>query len=328
MKKEIILLSLIVTLASCNDIDDTIPVQSEPIESTAIELFYPSNGGTSGSSGEILLGYGYDATGFCDTVSIKEKVYKTLPFDILSFSSSTFQTLVSGLTFDELTANFNKDYSILGSGDILTHHVKSLLKLADNTTTSTHSTDSYTYYAITSLVLSNYFSPSSTNQNYLTDAFKEDVLALTPAEVVSKYGTHVLSKIYYGTKFEVIYRCKLPQNSAASVCEELFYLRMKEFFGGTPGIYRNIDADTKNIQTNEQLIYNSIGSTKKMCGLINTTGYNPDSLRFDLTAVFKDENRAVQFIEIGKDGVYPLYELINDESKKQEVKVYIENYLK
>lgn len=326
MKKLISLLLLLSLLVSCNGPIDN-PDNSQQTPSTIIELTYPTGIGTSGDTIKGLLGYGYDITGFCDTISVKAKVFDSLPSGniYLDHPNSTFPTLVNGGSFEELLNKINYPNIITGSGEALTQHLKSLLKLADKD--SIDYNYAFTYYAITWINLHRAFFTVSDNQQYLTSDFKKDVVTLTPEELVSKYGTHVLTDLFSGTKFEVLYRCKLGNLTSGDACENLFYNRMKEFVGGTPGIYKDINTNTKYSQKDEQLIYNSIGSRKKLCGVINATDDNPDSIRLDVNSVFDDNNIKTQFITIGPDGILPIYELINDATKKQEVKTYIENYM-
>ncbi len=327
MKKEFLLLLLVLLLfASC--IDQVDKPELQPLASSAIEFTYPSSIGTSGDAINGLLGYGYDATGLCDTISVKAKVFATLPVYglYLSHPSSTFPTLVSGGTFDELSTKINHPYIITGSGEVLTQHLKSLMKLA-NVSDSINSNYAYTYYACTYINLHLKFYTDADNQQYLSLDFKNDVVSLTAKEIVSKYGTHVITDLFNGTKFEVLYRCKFSSPTNGAVCENLFYNRMKEFTGGIFGIYKESDTNTKHYQTDEQLIYNSIGSRKKISGIINTTDYNPDSIQLNIGSIFDKENIKTQFVTIGSDGILPIYKLINDETKKQEVKVYIEKYM-
>ena len=61
--------------------------------------------------------------------------------------------------------------------------------------------------------------------------------------------------------------------------------------------------------------------------MITSTDSNPDSIRVDLNSVFNGSNIKPQFIAIGQDGIIPIYELVSDETKKQEVKTYIEKYM-
>ena len=326
MKKEFLFLLLVIIFASCNDQVDK--PELKPLASTAIEFTYPSGIGTSGDTINGLLGYGYDASGLCDTISVKAKVFATLPIYglYLDHPNSTFPTLVSGNTFDELLTKIRNPNIIRGSGEVLTQHLKSLMKLA-KVSDSINSNYAYTYYACTYINLHRSFYPEADNQPYLSSDFKNDIVALTANEIVSKYGTHVITNLFNGTKFEVLYRCKFSSPTNGTVCEDLFYNRMKEFMGGIFGIYKENDTNTKHFQTGEQLIYNSIGSRKKISGIINTTDYNPDSIRLNISSIFDKENIKTQFVTISSDGILPIYELINDETKKQEVKLYIEKYI-
>ena len=74
----------------------------------------------------------------------------------------------------------------------------------------------------------------------------------------------------------------------------------------------------------EKLICNSIGSLHKISTCISATDHNPDSISIDLTSVFSAENFRPALIQIDENGLLPIYELINDETKKAEVKEYIE----
>lgn len=326
MKKNFFLLLLVIILASCNDqIDNT---ELEPIASSTFQMNYPMGMGSSGDTINGLLGYGYDVTGFCDTISVKAKVFDTLP-DYNKFygnPNSTFQTLVNGASFEELVSKISNPYFSLGSAEVFSQHLKSLLKLTNNSN-SVDSNYAFTYYAITYINSHRKFYTNSDNQQYLSTAFKDDVVTLSPQELISKYGTHVITDLYTGTKFEVLYGCKFSKPTSGTICENMFYNRMKEFIGGTPGISNDFDTNTKYSQSDEVLIYNSIGSREKLCGVIYTTDYNPESIQLNISSIFNEENLNTQFITVGTDGILPIYELINNESKKQEVKGYIENYM-
>lgn len=326
MKKELFLSLLVLLFACCNDQADKPELKTV---ATAIEINYPVGKGTSGDTINGLLGYGYDATGLCDTISVKAKVFATLPAHRIYSGqpNTTFPTLVTGDTFDALITKINNTNVISESRVVLTQHLKSLMKIA-NLANSVNSNYAYTYYASTYLNLHRAFYPDADNQQYLSSDFKRDVVSLSANEIVSKYGTHVIINSLYGTKFEVLYRCKFSSSANGFVCENLFFNRMNEFSGGVFGIIREIDTNTQQHQTDEQLIYNSTGSRKKLSGIINTTDYNPNKIQLNISQVFDNENIKSQFLSIGSDGIFPIYELINDEAKKQEVKVFIENYMK
>lgn len=332
MKKHYYLLLLLPFFFSCSDQNSNPELQSSPdtslLPSTSISFLYPTGTGTSGETKNGLLGYGYDATGFCDTISVRAKVFESLPGGDIYFGnpSTVSPTIVNGNSFTELINKINLPYSITGSGTALTFHLKSLLKLAYNSD-SIAPDYAYTYYAMTYYNSHNTYHYGSDSQQYLSSEFKSDVVAFTPKELVSKYGTHVLMDVYSGTKFEVLYRCKFADYHSGSDCEELFYNRMNEYIGGTPGIVNYNKPTTKFSQTDEQLIYNSQGSRIKLCGLIHATDNNSDSIRLNINSLFSDKNIKTQFILIGTDGILPLYELINDETKKLAIKAYIERYM-
>lgn len=327
MKKKFSFLLLLSFLMSCNDQDDKRELQ--PLPSSEIELAYPIGSGTSGDTINGLLGYGYDITGFCDTISVKGKVFESLPSGNVFFGNPGTMSpkLINGSTFMELSNKINNPNIIPESGGALTQHLKSLLKLALKSD-SIDPNYAYIYYAITYFNSHRKFYYGSDNQQYLSSDFKDDVITISPKELVSKYGTHVLTEVYSGSRFEVLYRCKFDNFFySESDLNQLFYNRMNEYIGGTPGLIIDINTNTKLSQTSEQMIYNSTGSRKKLCGVINATDYNPDDIHLDISQIFSDANIKTQLISVSIDGILPIYELISNETKKQEVKAYIEKYM-
>ena len=327
MKKQFCLLLLVLFFISCKD--QPVVEEFQPLPSTKTDLVYPTGSGHSGETRNGLVGYGYDATGFCDTISVRAKVLELLPDGDLSIGNpnTTFPTLVSGSDFTQFLVSINNPNFANEYGALLASHLKSLLKLASKSDTI-DSKSAYVYYAITYYnAHSGYFYGANT-KNYVTSDFKKDVVALTANALVAKYGTHVLANVFEGTKFEVLYRFKSDNLFDEYLAKAYFQERMKEYVGGIP-MYINTDikAVTKKIKTDEQFIYNSIGSRKKLCGVITSTDYNPDSITLDVNEVFKTGVYKPQFIAIGENGIIPIYDLISDETKKQEVKAYIEKYL-
>ena len=70
-------LPLVALFVSC---ESAIDEKELPQVSSSLEEFkYPLGTGSSGDGVYGLLGYGYDATGFCDTVSVKAKVFAAFP---------------------------------------------------------------------------------------------------------------------------------------------------------------------------------------------------------------------------------------------------------
>jgi len=327
MKKQCCLLFLLSFLVSCKD--QPITQEYQPLPSSITDLIYPIGIGSSGDKTIGLVGYGYDATGFCDTISVRAKVLESLPNGDLSIGkpSTTFPTLISGSDFTQFLANINNPNFVNEYGASLASHIKSLLKLATKSD-SIDARSAYVYYAITYYNSHNGYFYGANTKNYLTSDFKNDVLAFTANALVAKYGTHVLANVFEGTKFEVLYRFKSDDYYNEDMAKKYFQARMKEYIGGIPMyIETGIGQVTTKIKTDEQFIFNSIGSSKKLCGVITSTDSNPDSITLDINQVFKTGNYKPQFIAIGQNGIIPIYELISDETRKLEVKTYIEKYM-
>jgi len=309
---------------SCNN--STIEQLSETIipNTTITQLEYPSNTGNSGDKVTSLLGYGYDATGFCDTTSGRAKILDLTLIQIYSDEiNHSYPTFLSANNFTELTNRLTNSEvpQVSFSAYTLSAHLKSLVKLAFHTD-SIDSKYAFSYYSVT-YVSPRFAIPMFTDlQKTLSINFQNDINLLTLQQLVSKYGTHVLTQVILGKKSEVLYS---TETSDAKSAEHGLYQRMQQFMGSMAGI-SVINYDSKSNNIKERMIYNTIGGNEKMFGIINATDYNPDKLSVDIYSTLNTSSK-LQFIEVGKNDLIPLYDLINDPIKKQEIKLYIEQYI-
>jgi hypothetical protein len=314
-------------LISCNESADQIEKELIPEPSSLIKLTYPIGIGTTGDTINGLLGYGYDATGFCDTISVKAKIFDSLPSGDIFFGRplSLRITLLSGFDFSELVRKRTYENDFKGQGEVLTQHLRSLLKLALKSDTIDLSYAYYYYSVSIDNAVWKLHSSGLDMKNYLSSDFKNEAIALSPNELVSKYGTHVLTHVSRGSKFEVLYRFKRAKHLTVNEFEDLFFSRKNMFIKGYE--YKTVpsNVNTKFAQSSEQIIYNSIGSNQKLCGLINLSDHNPDSISIDISDFFSEYNTSKQITTVPLDGALPIYELISDVAKKQAVKAYIEN---
>jgi len=313
-------LFLLFFLVSCNEekVIDIIPIP----QSSLVELQYKTGSGNSSTEVTNLLGYGFDATGFCDTISARAKILDLADSDhniYMGNPNSFFPLLISGRNWADFSGKINNSDITNFTPLALSSHLKALYKLAFNKDTI-NPDNAYAYFASTCLY-SHYHLYTTGSDIKTTSSFDDDVVSLTPKELISKYGTHVLTDVMIGSKVEVLYRCV----GDAQTAEQGIYRRMNQFLGGAAGIIY-LDQSTAHNAKDEQLIYNTIGSKVKMCGLINATDNNPEKISKNLYSAFGD-NIKIQFMQIGKDGLLPLYEVIKDSSKKHEIKDYIEKYL-
>lgn len=321
MKTYYFLVALLLLVSCKNEIEENneLPIP----QSSLVELQYKTASGNSSNEVTNLLGYGYDAKGFCDSTSARAKILDLTDAngDIYMGNPNTTSSLLFGeKSYASFLEKVNNVDITLNDPIALSSHIKSLFKLAFNSD-SINPTDAFAYFSST-CYYAHYALFVINDRVKTTSGFDIDVSSLTPKELISKYGTHVLTNIYLGSKVEVLYR---SDGGSAESAEQAIYRRVNQFLGGTAGIIL-YDPLVKYNAKNEQLIYNTIGSKLKMCGLINATDNNPDNIHKNIYAAFGD-NIDIQFMQIGEDGLLPLYEVIKDSTKKQELKKYIEKYM-
>ena len=318
MKKLIYLLLVVFASTACDEqnIENN---QKEPVASTENYIMYPVHEGSAGDSVTGFLGYGYDGTGLCDYVSVKEKVLDNFQEQAIThYPTTTYPVLFYGDSFAELIQNINNQ-----SKTAIESHLKTLIELAKKRD-SIDLNAQFIYYSSISLKSNSVLPMFTDYTEFVTDNFKNDLTALSAGELVSKYGTHVLTNVCTGRKFEVLFQINDRVKIAEEEAKLLFNDRMKEFAGGIPGIIYGSSSTTKPAMGTEKLICNSIGSLHKINTCISATDHNPDSISIDLNSVFSAENFRPALIQIDENGLLPIYELINDETKKAEVKEYIE----
>jgi hypothetical protein len=103
---------------------------------------------------------------------------------------------------------------------------------------------------------------------------------------------------------------------------------MKEFFVGSPGIiYGNSEINT-NKYNKEQLIFNTTGGDNKLCGLINITDNNSLNISIDINKWVNTISKSNSvFIGFKQSDAIFLYDLLNEGTKKEELKLYINQYI-
>lgn len=299
--------------------------EEEPV-STIIQLDYPVGYGQSGDTVTSTVGFGYDATGFSDTLSVRSKILNLNNSDLIykaSLHSAGQGIEISGRSYNELLRTL--EYSNLTeSTNSFLAHIKSLLKLGLNSN-SIDKNCAYAYYSYYLLDKHVHYHLISTEiESELTEEFKTDIKELTPAEIVSKYGTHLIIDVYTGSKIEVLYKCKLNDEYSVDV-SELLYKRMNDYFSQVPGLVIG-EMNISYSASDEQLIFNSLGFNKKIFGLINATNNNSNKISLNLNDVMSDGTK-YQFVKIGNNGLVPLYELVSDRDKRELLKELIDKVI-
>jgi len=165
-------------------------------------------------------------------------------------------------------------------------------------------------------------------RNYLHQGFLQHLNTLSPAGLVSLYGTHVLTDIKLGGRMDIIYRAETynsDRTEAAKVGTKFSFLKI--FGTETEGSY---DINEAKTNFNESAYVRTVGGSSAgalSTNLTYSSNLNP-GFTFNTSAWasgLTDEN--AELMDIVPNGIIPLYDLVSDPTKRQQLKVYIDNYL-
>lgn len=280
-----------------------------------------------------VLGYGYDVTGrFANSESSRLQVLDIVKFvaeDPGSYSPNTHVEEFFDYTIGENASSYTRE---LAQKYTATTGFLGLFKGEANTAfNSKNSFSSKFAYASVSKIIKQksmklYSTISNLRDNYTTAKFRSDVALLSPAELVQRYGTHALTDITLGAKFDINYSTKTySSNRSESVKAGLVLSGMFKTFGMTADV--DVKKEEANSNYNQSLNYNSVGGDGTK-GIIGNIALDNSTIKLsiaDWQSTCNSENIAL--VKIGKDGLVALDQLINDPVKSEAVRIYIKNYL-
>jgi hypothetical protein len=155
--------------------------------------------------------------------------------------------------------------------------------------------------------------------------FASDINTLSSADLVNRYGTHVLTDIRLGGKMEIIYRAETTNSNritAASAGVETSFVKI---FGiKTTGTY---DENLLRTNFNQSITARTVGgaSEKFLSGITIGADLRP-SATIDVagwsSGVTDANSELIDIID-----AIPIYDLITDQTKKAAVQSYINTYL-
>ncbi len=159
--------------------------------------------------------------------------------------------------------------------------------------------------------------------NFLTAGFKNDLTTLSAEALVHKYGTHVLSRIKLGSKFDVIYRAEAPADNRRQTSMEGLRYALKHTFGLMSGYLDDVNLKNLNANSSAQIFFSSVGgdATQLKMEIIK----DRPMLNITNWSATTTEERA-RFIGFDDNGLISLDNFIDDSAKKEEVKTFIAQY--
>ena len=334
MKKLFILISSTLALFACtkNDsstLEDVRLNPNQPQKKTGKPL-------SAGDGKWDLLGYGYDVTGqFANSESA------TWPIIDIDSLKKYHPTYVDESGAETGTHFFESGFNSYDFSKKMTKKVNLGITASDsaqfkgsinsNFNNEDKWSSKYMYATYSTLAVKKrvkVFKDLAILKNYLHSGFLNHVQSLTPQQLVSAYGTHVLIDIKLGGKLELIYQAQTnSQNrtTAASSGAKLSFLKI--FSINTEGETNQSEA---SLNFNEKAFVRTVGGNSG-AAIVNTVTFNNNgtpSFTFNPTgwaAGVTDEN--AEMIDISYDGLIPIYELIDDPIKKSALQSYILQYL-
>lgn len=317
--------ALVITLSGCK--------KNEVKESGSSFNQDPTKNQSAGDGLYDVLGYGYDVTGrFANSESSRLQaldIEKFVAEDPGSYSPNSHVEEYFDYAIGENASSFSDS---LSQKYTATSGLRGLFHAEVNASFASKNNFSSAYaYARASKIIKQrsmklYSTSANLRDNYLTAKFKSDVASLSPAELVYRYGTHILTDITLGAKFDLNYQTQTTSSSRFESAKAGLALNgMFKTFGMTADISYNKNEANSNF--NQTLTFNSLGGDGTK-GVIGSLALDKSTITLSIADWQSTCNaRNVALVKIGKDGLVPLEDLISDPAKSNEVKAYIKQYL-
>ncbi|GGB17454.1 MULTISPECIES: MAC/perforin domain-containing protein [Mucilaginibacter] len=281
-----------------------------------------------------LLGFGYDVTG--EYASSNSTTYQVV--DIAKIAQAESNRVVTDLNVTQYSESHSgstaEDYSqnlSYSTGASLT--VGAFSGTVSEKFHEFSSLSSKYSYADASLIIRQkrlrFDAPLSLiKSTYLTPVFKSDVNSMTPQQLVTKYGTHVLTDIILGAKLSLYYRSQTTiKDRALSVKAGAEAKGLFGIFGASTNI--SYQDSLINSNFDQTIYYETVGGdgTKGLFGEIVLDNSAPKISIANWQSSCTRENAA--FIQLGNSAtnIILLSDLIDDPAKSTAVKNYIDQYL-
>lgn len=162
---------------------------------------------------------------------------------------------------------------------------------------------------------------------YLTTEFQADSKSLEPAELVRKYGTHVLLSLFTGAKLSLDYQAEYTGDERKKAVENSFRVGISDCFGLFSGFLDPVDSNAfKNI-VNPVIAFEAIGGDPSKIFIDETSTSKPKVNRTAWAESISEDNARFVYFD-GLENMLPISELMESLDKKQEVEAYIDEYIK
>jgi len=159
----------------------------------------------------------------------------------------------------------------------------------------------------------------NTLKNYLTPEFVYDLQNKSVSQLIQDYGTHVMTDIYIGGKFQMTYQSETKNQNRTLAARSGIKVGAKKVFNVEVSSASSIDENAAQQNFSKRLAYKSLGGdpTKEIKGEINLD-FNPPTINLASWQNSITPSNSV-LVDFGQYGLIPIYELISDPIKKNEL---------
>lgn len=283
-----------------------------------------------------ILGAGYDVTAdYLSPEAIKapiidlEKIYNS-DIDVFTrmpansseprdYTGENAKAFLTDITNSQAPENINSNH-LLSIGTILKHKEFQ----SDYNHSSQYSfASSEQLFTAERWNFTPFYTLEKYKYRYLTQEFKNDVTSMTAEDIIKKYGTHLLVDVGIGARYRGLYRTTVPTATSAAdiaritLISALTKIAQQGLSTGS-GVSGWEEEVAKSI--GGQLILEFYGG--------DTTLLPSQPTRADINAwwkSFSEENYTLT--KIIQNKALPVYKMIEDATKREQVKDAIEKYI-
>ncbi|MCC2599737.1 hypothetical protein [Sphingobacterium sp. FBM7-1] len=282
-----------------------------------------------------FLGYGYDIMGkYAHITSVKEPVINTANF-VKDHAGRFTAIRVLSSTFVSIYApdgeQFTRDLTSFFLSDHKTRDFAYFRGNISQPFPETQINSSKYLYGLYDLQVKyrklslNAVSPLL--EFYITDDFKSDCQSLTAEKLIEKYGTHTLLTLFTGAKLSLDYQAEYTGSDRRKAVENSFRLGLSDCFGLISGFVDPLDRSTFEDIAQPRITFEAIGGDPSAISVDERSANNPVINMTEWIESINEETARFVYLH-DMNGLLPIYNLISDTQKKEEVKDYIDDYLK
>lgn len=164
---------------------------------------------------------------------------------------------------------------------------------------------------------------------YLSERFKNDLEDLSPQALIELYGTHVLKTAYLGSRVRSLYRAVIATDKK-DYAQSAFYgleARRKKIYK-MPNIITTEPAEEVAKNHGAAIYVECCGGDQSRVPYLHLTPNEVIGDPMDLTEWYKSLNGSNYALsELHGRDMIPLYELVADPTKKEQIKQAIQTYI-